>query len=302
MKSNLFSELFSALGSAVTDIAESIVAAIAKTTFVDADLFVIADSEDSNKTKKVTWANVKLAIWAYIQSVFTTTLTVVSGTTNFPAATKNGIYQVSGNGWLGGIAGAGLEVSDGDWLICTTTNAGGAYAAVVDYWIHVPRVVYHADGYRYLELASDTVATKIPTNGFRWLNNTLIAYENSIAKYLNITTTIHASSGTIATIECYNGKISNYGQTLDTTLALPIAAKDMSLIVAFGTAVAKYYRIDPDITNSIYYEGVTTGAGKYVGVTATAIGQMMQLFTVQTGASTYAWVVNPNFSGLIQEA
>ena len=119
----------------------------------------------------------------------------------------------------------------------------------------------------------------------------------------SLSTTIIIASGAVTRDLCFGGKIGNYNQANDVVIGpLPTAENGMNFIVAFGTAVAKYYRIDPANADLIYYEGVSTGAGKYVGVAATAIGQMMQFFTVQTGASAWAWVVNPNFSGLVQEA
>jgi len=126
--------------------------------------------------------------------------------------------------------------------------------------------------------------------------------ENGVVKTISVSPISHVSSGAIAVVECYNGFIDNYAQTDDATHTLPAAAAGMSFVVSFGTAVEKYFRIDPHASNSIYYEGITTGAGKYVGVAATVIGQMMQFTTVKVGAATWAWVVNPNFSGLVVEA
>lgn len=113
--------------------------------------------------------------------------------------------------------------------------------------------------------------------------------------------TIYISSGTIASANCYNGLISNYGQTDDTALTLVTAGAGMSFVVVFGTAVSKYYRVLPAAEDGIYYEGVTQGTGSahYVGVAATVVGQVIQFISFKTGASTYSWIAMPNFSGLV---
>ena len=182
--------------------------------------------------------------------------------TNFPAGTKNTYRVISTAGSLGGAVGTGLAVVAGDILICHTSCAAGTYAAVGANW------------------------TKISTLATGMLNTTHIIASGSVTRDL-----------------CFGGKIGNYNQTNDVVIGpLPTAENGMNFMLTFGTAVAKYYRVDPANADLIYYEGASTGAGKYVGVAATVIGMRMQFYTIQTGASTWAWVVEPNFSGLVQEA
>ena len=60
-------------GSAnITTIAPGTVAAISKITPVDADVLPIVDSEASNALKKLTWANLKLTVKAYFDTLYAT--------------------------------------------------------------------------------------------------------------------------------------------------------------------------------------------------------------------------------------
>lgn len=112
---------------------------------------------------------------------------------------------------------------------------------------------------------------------------------------------VYIATGNISLSDCYNGFISNYGQVNDVALTLPTALAGMSLLVVFGTAVSKYFRVLPATGNSIYYEAVTLGSGSahYVGVDAAVVGQVMQFVSFRTGANNYDWIVMPNFSGLV---
>jgi len=96
-------------------------------------------------------------------------------------------------------------------------------------------------------------------------------------------------SDTLTANQCSGGVINNYGQTADAVLTLPAIAVGYNFTVVIGTTVAKYYRIDPNASDSIYLDGVTTGDGKYVGVVSAALGNAIQFVAVQTGASTYDW-------------
>ena len=63
-----------------------------------------------------------------------TALDASSNVANFPAATGNTWYIVTGTGWLGGAAGVGLYVYIGDMLYCNTTSSSDTRANVGAYW------------------------------------------------------------------------------------------------------------------------------------------------------------------------
>lgn len=100
---------------------------------------------------------------------------------------------------------------------------------------------------------------------------------------------VEAATDTLTANQCSGGLINNYGQANDATLTLPAAAAGMSFIVILGTTVAKYFRLDPNASDSIYLDGATTGDGKYVGVASAALGNAIQFVAFQTGATAYDW-------------
>lgn len=127
-------------------------------------------------------------------------LLTLSDGMNLPAATLGDWYIADGTSyWIGGTAATGIYVNAGDVLLCTATAAAGTYAGVGGSWWIKPRVISLPDGYRTVELASDTAETKVPTNGYRFLNNTFMVYENSQRKQgamlLSKTTVTFAADG-----------------------------------------------------------------------------------------------------------
>lgn len=100
---------------------------------------------------------------------------------------------------------------------------------------------------------------------------------------------VEAATDTLTANQCSGGIINNYGQSADVTLTLPAIAAGMHFTVILGTTAAFFLRIDPNASDSIYLDGVTTGDGKYVGVTTTQVGYAIQFTAFQTGASAYDW-------------
>ena len=94
-------------------------------------------------------------------SFVVTKLTVISKVTDFPAATAGDWIKVTtsdGNpAWIGGAAGIGRNVVDGQLLYCWHTTIAGTEAAVGAYWYHGPRVINMPDGYRGIQWAINTV-------------------------------------------------------------------------------------------------------------------------------------------------
>jgi hypothetical protein len=113
---------------------------------------------------------------------------------------------------------------------------------------------------------------------------------------------VEAATDTLTIDQCYGSIINNYGQADDTTLTLPAIAAGMNFTVLLGTTVAKYFRLDPNASDSIYLDGVTTGDGKYVGVASAAVGNAIQFIAFQTGASTYDWYASTVSGAWLAEA
>jgi hypothetical protein len=109
-------------------------------------------------------------------------------------------------------------------------------------------------------------------------------------------------TGTLTANQCAGKQITNYGQAGDVTLTLPAAAAGYNFLWIAGDAQANYYRIDPGANDSIYLDGVTTGDGKYVGLTTVAIGNAIYFCTVQTGSGTYDWFATTIFGAWAAEA
>lgn len=101
-----------------------------------------------------------------------------------------------------------------------------------------------------------------------------------------------ASSGTLTRSQMFGGTINTFGQTNDSTIGLLAIEKGMNFCVVIGTTVAKYLRVDPNGSDSIYDGTTTAGDGKYFGVTSAAVGQKICFEAFQTGASAYDWSVS----------
>ncbi len=100
---------------------------------------------------------------------------------------------------------------------------------------------------------------------------------------------IEPATDNISADQCRGSIINNYEQADNVVLTLPAIAAGMHFTVILGTTVAKYFRIAPNTSDSIYLDGVTTGDGKYVGVASAAAGNAIQFVAFQTGASAWDW-------------
>lgn len=104
----------------------------------------------------------------------------------------------------------------------------------------------------------------------------------------NFPNLVKAATGTLVADEMNGQTVNNYGQTDDVTLTMDAGADGLAFNVLLGTAVAKYFRLDPT-TVAIYLDGTSCGAGKYVGIASAVVGAAMSCKAFQTGASTYDW-------------
>lgn len=101
-----------------------------------------------------------------------------------------------------------------------------------------------------------------------------------------------ASTGSLTTSEMSGLVINNTGQTDDVTLSLDPVAEGLNFIVALTTTVAKYFRLDPNGSEVIIFDGVALTGGYYVGIASAVEGAQIGFYAVKTGASTYKWYVN----------
>jgi len=116
----------------------------------------------------------------------TGTIAAAGDATAFPAATAGDVFDVTSAGWLGltGAAPNGLYVNIGDQLYCRATVATGTYAQRQDSWVWIPSKISMPDGYRAVEVASNTITPTL-TNGYYWLNGVMYKVENSIHSIVN---------------------------------------------------------------------------------------------------------------------
>lgn len=100
---------------------------------------------------------------------------------------------------------------------------------------------------------------------------------------------IIAATANMTRRQAFGGLINNYNQANDTVITLPAIEKGMNFTVILGTTVAKYFRLDPNASDTIYLDGVADSDGHYCGVVSAAAGNAIQFVAFQTGASTYDW-------------
>lgn len=67
----------------------------AKTTPVDADFIPLMDSADTNKTKKLSWTNIKATLKTYFDTLYTTLAVVQSGTSTYSVVSGTDTYTTT---------------------------------------------------------------------------------------------------------------------------------------------------------------------------------------------------------------
>lgn len=101
-----------------------------------------------------------------------------------------------------------------------------------------------------------------------------------------------ATSGTLTASEMDGRMVNNLGQTLDVTITMDPAAKGLHGRIFLSTTVAKYYRLDPNISNCIYLDGTALADGKYVGVASAQAGNCIDYHAWESGTGVYDWAFN----------
>jgi hypothetical protein len=196
---------------------------------------------------------------------------------NYPAANAGYVYVVSVGGKIGG--SSGVVVIAGDLILCKTdSSAAGNQAAVGANWdilekgIDLTNIAITGGSIDGTPIGATTPAAGTFT--------TLKGKSDEI---------IIAATGSLSAAQMLGQIINNYGQAADVTLNIAAASKGEKFTIILGTTVAKAFDIAPAAGDSIYVAGVTTGAGKYLGIASAVIGATVKFEAFQTGAGTYSW-------------
>lgn len=145
-------------------------------------------------------------------------------------------------------------------------------------------------GSKDITTAAGDRATFVSLGSGNWLCHSYMKAAGTAIGMLN--ETVVASNATLTRDVMFGGQINTYGQNADTTITLLAIEKGMNFCVVVGTTVAKYLRVDPNASDSIYDGTTTAGDGKYFGVTSAAAGQKICFEAFQTGASAYDWSIS----------
>ena len=145
-------------------------------------------------------------------------------------------------------------------------------------------------GAKDITTAAGDRATFVSLGSGNWLCHAYMKASGLAIGMLN--ETVVASNATLTRDMMFGGQINTYGQANDTTITLLAIEKGMNFCTVIGTTVAKYLRVDPNASDSIYDGTTTAGDGKYFGVTSAAVGQKICFEAFQTGASSYDWSVS----------
>ncbi len=136
---------------------------------------------DSTSTTSSTVAASATAVKAaYDHGTSYTAISAADYATNMPAGTLNQWFKITVAGWMGGAAGVGEYANIGDLFYCNTAVSAGTWAATNASWNHLKHVIAQPDGYRSVEIASNTARPTI-TNGYYWFNGQMFIVNNGNA-------------------------------------------------------------------------------------------------------------------------
>lgn len=106
---------------------------------------------------------------------------------------------------------------------------------------------------------------------------------------------VKSSTATLTAAEVKNTVINNYGQSAESTLTLPTAAEGMHFVYILGTA-AETSHIKADTSDKIVLDGTALDDADKVSNNAgsSVIGESLECWSFQTGASAYDWTCTSN--------
>lgn len=101
---------------------------------------------------------------------------------------------------------------------------------------------------------------------------------------------VKAATGSLSAADMRGCLVTNKGQTDDATIALPAIAEGMHCLVCLETTVAKYWRLDPDASEVIIFDGTALTGGYYVGIASAVDGAMLSV-VARYAETTLIWDV-----------
>ena len=99
---------------------------------------------------------------------------------------------------------------------------------------------------------------------------------------------VKAATGSLSVADLRGCLVSNKGQTDDATISLPAIAEGMHCLVCLETTVAKYWRLDPNASEVIIFDGTTLTGGYYVGIASAVDGAMLSV-VARYAETTLVW-------------
>lgn len=101
---------------------------------------------------------------------------------------------------------------------------------------------------------------------------------------------VKAATGSLSAADLRGCLVSNKGQTDDATISLPAIAEGMHCLVCLETTVAKYWRLDPNGSEVIIFDGTALAGGYYVGIASAVDGAMLSV-VARYAETTLVWDV-----------
>lgn len=97
-----------------------------------------------------------------------------------------------------------------------------------------------------------------------------------------------AATGSLSAADMRGCLVTNKGQTDDAVISLPAVFEGAHCMVCLETTVAKYWRLDPDASEVIIFNGTTLTGGYYVGIASAVDGAMLSV-VARYAETTLIW-------------
>ena len=183
---------------------------------------------DGTASKNVTWLVFEGLIKTYTDTLYLPitntgiifTGVISGGAATFPAASAGEIYLQTSDGYVGGDAYPVRYGIEGDVWTCTATSAEGTEAAVGASWNQARHAISMPDGERWVRMTSNTTGTPgASQNGYGFLNNVFVVYENAVKRELPSDNSIVSTTTATGNINLDGVSASNYEYSNGSTAA-----------------------------------------------------------------------------------